>query len=331
MKVFPFRNSTLFADLKSCHMAIRTIFSSVAFLILAYPVSYIGAAPIFGIGQTESSTAVTTLSSDQTDAFIRPARFSQIAYCSSGAVQSWKCGPPCDALPGIETIVTGGDDGLIPMYYIAHDPTAQSIVVAHQGTDTSNILSIANDVQILLEPLDKTLFPNVDSSIKTHDGFAKTFARTAPEILGNVTAALQSFGVNKVEVHGHSLGAAVAIMDAVFLKQHLDPSVSISTTVFGLPRSGNQAWADFVDKNAPGLVHIHNKNDVVGTVPPRAIDYQHPSGEIHIQDAGSLNCAGQENQGDGCIDSQSVFDSSVADHIGPYYANISMSGGNCPL
>jgi len=310
-------------------MTLRTIIPAA---LVALSASLVGAAPIFGIGDTESNAAVSTLSTDQTNDFVRPARISQIAYCSAKAVLSWQCGPPCDALPGIQPITAGGDDGLIPMYFIAHDPTAQSIIVAHQGTDSSNILSIANDVQILLEPLDQTLFPNVSSDVKTHDGFAKTFARTADQILGNVTAALASTGVTKVEIHGHSLGAAVAVMDAVFLRQHLDPSVSISTTVFGLPRSGNQEWANLVDQTVPGLVHIHNKNDPVGTVPPRALDYQHPSGEIHIQaNNSSLNCPGQENQDSNCVDGENVLDSSVADHIGPYYANISMSQSNCPL
>ena len=46
---------------------------------------------------------------------------------------------------------------------------------------------------------------------------------------------------------GHSLGAAVAVMDAVHLRGALDPSVQMTTTVFGLPRSGNQDWANFVD------------------------------------------------------------------------------------
>jgi len=262
---------------------------------------------------------------------VKPARFSQVAYCSAEAVLSWKCGAPCDALPGIEPITAGGDDGLIPMYFIAHDPVAQSIVVAHQGTDKSNILSLANDVQILLKPLDPTLFPNVSGSIKTHDGFAKTFGRTAPEILGNVTAALQSKGVKKVDIHGHSLGAAVAIMDAAYLRQHLDPGIQITTTVFGLPRTGNQEWADFLDKTVPGIVHIHNKNDPVGTVPPRALSYQQSSGEIHIQaDGSSLNCPGQENKDSDCVDGQSLLKSSISDHIGPYYANISMSESNCP-
>ena len=85
------------------------------------------AAPIFGIGQTDSNTAVSTLSTDQTNVFIKPARwtqppwthdtvltdlhaprFSQIAYCSPQAILSWNCGAPCAALPGIEPLVTGG-------------------------------------------------------------------------------------------------------------------------------------------------------------------------------------------------------------------------------
>jgi len=290
------------------------------------------AAPIFGIGQTDSNAAVSILSTDQTNAFIRPARFSQIAYCSPQSILSWKCGAQCAALSGVEPLVTGGDDGLVPRYYIAHDPTSQSIIVAHQGTNSSNPLSVINDLELNLEPLNTTLFPSVSSSIQAHNGFALTFARTADEILGNVTAALQSKGVNKVEVHGHSLGAAIAVMDAVFLRQHLDSSVSISTTVFGLPRGGNQDWANFVDQNTPGLTHIHNKNDPVGTIPPRFLGFQHPSGEIHIQTNNtSLSCPGQENQNAACVDGESLLDASVADHIGPYYANISMSGTDCPF
>lgn len=43
-------------------------------------------------------------------------------------------------------------------------------------------------------------------------------------------------------------GAAIATLDSVFLKQNLnDPSIEVSTKVFGLPRTGNQAWADLVD------------------------------------------------------------------------------------
>lgn len=43
--------------------------------------------------------------------------------------------------------------------YIAHDGLDQSLVVAHEGTDAKNILSILNDAQFGLVPLNVSRFP----------------------------------------------------------------------------------------------------------------------------------------------------------------------------
>ena len=83
--------------------------------------------------------------------------------------------------------------------------------------------------------------------VKVHDGFQDTFGRTVDNITSTVSSALQSKNVKKLTVVGHSLGAAVAVLDAVHLREVLDSSIQMTTTVFGLPRSGNQDWADFVD------------------------------------------------------------------------------------
>ncbi|KAG6827214.1 hypothetical protein H0H93_015771, partial [Arthromyces matolae] len=135
-------------------------------------------------------------------------------------------------------------DGLIPKYFIAHDPSTQSIVVAHEGTDPFNLLSILNDVQIPLVGLNSSRFPNIDASVQVHDGFQKTFERTADDVLAGVQAGLAS--------------AAIAMMDSILLHQELDSSVQIATTVFGLPRGGNAAWADFLDATVRTF-HLHSK------------------------------------------------------------------------
>jgi hypothetical protein len=44
-----------------------------------------------------------------------------------------------------------------------------------------------------------------------------------------------------------SIGAALATMTGAMIKDAVDPSVDVSVTGFGLPRGGNQAWADFLD------------------------------------------------------------------------------------
>ena len=80
-----------------------------------------------------------------------------------------------------------------------------------------------------------------------HDGFADTQERTADLVMSTVQSALESTGAKKVLVTGHSLGAAIASIDGMMLRMKLNPSIEVTTTVFGLPRVGNKAWADLVD------------------------------------------------------------------------------------
>lgn len=47
--------------------------------------------------------------------------------------------------------------------YIATDPETQSVVVAHEGTDPNEILSIANDVEFAQVAMNSTLFPSAAS------------------------------------------------------------------------------------------------------------------------------------------------------------------------
>jgi len=302
-------------------------------LLLLLPFKLVAAAPapIFGIGQTDSSETPQAISDDtiQTN-FIRPALFTAMAYCPTSNVLAQNCGPICDQLKGIEILTAGGDNGAIPDFYVAFDPTTSAVVVAHQGTDPENFYSDLNDLEFALVDLNNANFPQAPSGAQVHDGFQATFERTSDAILSNVTAALKSKNTNKLTVVGHSLGAAIAVMDAVRLRQTLDSSVEMTTTVFGLPRGGNQDWADFVDAQLGNtLTHVSNKNDPVPTVPPRFLDFQHPSGEAHINsDDSVVSCPGQEN--DGCSDADSLFEISIPDHLGPYFGSISMSSSACP-
>jgi len=311
--------------------------SSFAFAF-AFALSSILAAPIPSIfdgildDDPDNKDAVTTLSTSQVQAFAPQALLAQAAYCDNATA----------ALPTVEMLLTGGDGGVTPRFFVGHDPASQSIVVAHEGTESDNILSIINDAEFAKVPLDQAFFPGASSDIETHQGFSLTFARTATDILGAVTKGLADKNVNSVIVSGHSLGAALAIMTSVYLNQQLNNATvnpaatnpgktTISTVVFGSPRGGNQAYADFVDQNLPGLVHMHNQNDLVPTVPPHELDYQHPSGELFVQPADPhtvVSCPGQENEN--CSAGNDLVDVSIADHAGPY-AGALMGRSQCPV
>ncbi|KAJ7173602.1 alpha/beta-hydrolase [Mycena filopes] len=312
------------------------MFALLSLTLLALLSPGVLSAPILGLKPGSENAAATATPTalavaDVESPFKRPAQFARVAFCSSQSITNWTCGAPCAALPGVTFLQAGGDSGLIPLYYIAHDPTDNSLVVAHEGTDTRSILSILNDVQLGLVDLNVTRFPSsAGQGIKVHSGFQQTFERTADGLLAGVLKGLTDTGAKKVAVTGHSLGAAVATMTAAFLKNSVDPSVDISLAVFGLPRGGNQAWADFLD-NTVGVKYMTNQNDPIPTVPPRALGFQHPAGEVHSFDASQGNftaCPGQDNEG--CSTGNSVLRINTTDHDGPYVADITFGRKSCP-
>jgi len=295
-------------------------------------------APLFGLSlgsdgnaSTEAATPFTL--ADAESSLLRPAQFARVAYCSSKAITAWSCGQPCQDLGSNVTFLqSGGDEGLIPLYFIAHDADDQSIVVAHEGTDSKNILSILNDAKFGLVDLNATRFPETaGKGIQVHSGFQQTFERTADGLLAGVMKALADTGEKKVVVTGHSLGAAIATMTGAMIKNAVDPSVEVTVSGFGLPRGGNQEWADFLDSGV-GVTFMSNQNDPVPTVPPRFLGFQHSSGEIHIVDDSQKNfiaCPGQDNEN--CATGNSLVDVDVGNHKGPYFDDISFGHSACPL
>ncbi|KAJ7791328.1 hypothetical protein B0H13DRAFT_2689880 [Mycena leptocephala] len=115
-------------------------------------------------------------------------------------------------------------------------------------------------------------FPETAGSESPPPPFQQTIERTADSLLAGVMDGLKSTGVKKIVVTGHSLDAALATMTAVMIKDAVDPSVDVSMTGFGLPRGGNQGWADFLGSQL-GLTFVSNQNDPVPTVPPKFLGF----------------------------------------------------------
>ncbi|THH26543.1 hypothetical protein EUX98_g7640 [Antrodiella citrinella] len=312
------------------HASLALLLFLVPHLIAAVPTGF---APGISARSSPSTAAVSqdVVSSELT----RPAFHARAVYCSTASVTALSCGAPCQALQGVNVITAGGDGGETPRFYIATDPSIQAVVVAHQGTDPENLLSDANDVEIAHVTMNTTLFPGAAKGVEVHDGFQATQGRTADLVLSTVKSALSSSGFKTVLVTGHSLGAAVAVLDATMLKMQLSSDISIKSVTFGQPRVGNQAFANMVDSLLSGFVRVTNQHDIVPIVPPELLGYEQVSGEIHITTVDSttgvatlVSCPGQENSN--CADSNSILNVSIANHLGPYFNGISFGAAACP-
>ncbi|KAJ3483663.1 hypothetical protein NLI96_g6166 [Meripilus lineatus] len=235
----------------------------------------------------EARQAITTLTPAQISAFKPFTFYASAGYCDPSTTLSWSCGANCNANPTFKPIASGGDGVETQFWFVGFDPTLSSVIVSHQGTDPSEIIPLLTDADFILENLDSSLFPGISSSVEVHSGFAATHSRSAPSVLSAVQTALTNFQANQVTIVGHSLGGAIALLDAVYLPLHLSSGVTFKTVTYGMPRVGNPAFASYVDAHVTSLNHINNKEDLVPILPGKFLGYAHPGGELHIQDSGS--------------------------------------------
>ncbi|EKM50556.1 uncharacterized protein PHACADRAFT_152637 [Phanerochaete carnosa HHB-10118-sp] len=268
----------------------------------------------------EARQSITPLSTATIESFKPFTFYASTAYCQPSETLTWTCGANCEANPSFKPVASGGDGSDVQFWYVGFDPTLNTAIVSHQGTNTSSILALLTDGDIEMANLDSTLFPGLSSSIEAHQGFADEQAKTATQILSAVQTTISRFGATKVTIAGHSLGAAISLLDSVYLPLHLS-GVSFQTILYGLPRVGNQAFANYVDAHVTSLTHINNEEDPIPIVPGMFLGFHHPSGEVHITDQDVWEaCPGQDNPSDLCIvgDVPTIFDGDESDHDGPY-------------
>ncbi|KAG6819835.1 hypothetical protein H0H93_008092 [Arthromyces matolae] len=168
--------------------------------------------------------SITTLTSAQVAAFKPFTYFASAAYCTPSTTLSWTCGASCEANSDFIPVASGGDGSSIQYWFVGYSPSQSTVIVSHQGTDTSKLEADLTDVEFVLTNLGSTLFPGISSSVKVHDGFGKEQAqsvqthsfspketnvpyfRTATTILSAVQSAISAHKATKVTVVGHSLG-----------------------------------------------------------------------------------------------------------------------------
>jgi len=275
---------------------------------------HVGASPV-----RRQTASITALSAADIGAFKPFTFYASTGYCQPSQTLTWTCGANCDANPTFQPVASGGDGTDVQFWFVGFDPTLETVIVSHQGTDPSKLVPLITDADFFLEKLDTTLFPGLSSSIEVHNGFAAEHAKTATSVLAAVKTAMQQSGLNKVTVVGHSLGAALALLDSVYLPLNL-PGVTLKMFGYGMPRVGNQAFATFVDSNVD-LSHVNNKEDLVPILPGIFLGFHHPQGEKHIQDDLSwLACPGEDDSDKRCStgDVSNILEGKVSDHDGPY-------------
>ncbi|KLO06482.1 alpha/beta-hydrolase [Schizopora paradoxa] len=254
--------------------------------------------------------------------------YASAADCAPKTISNWKCGTNCNATSYFQPSATGGDGVNTRYWYVGYDPTLNNVIVGHQGTDPKTMMSYLEETE--MTTLNSTLFPTdqFSSSIKVHKKLAADHARTAmPIYIAVVNEIVRHMDSHpSVTLLGHSQGAAIALLDAVFMVSHLPDWVFLQYIGYGLPRIGNQAFADYVGAHLSftsnnGFWRVTNKMDPIPMNPSMSLGYVNPSVEIHIEQDGQWDwCPGPDNSSPDCSVGAVKTDSDgiLSDDVGPY-------------
>ncbi|KLO05759.1 alpha/beta-hydrolase [Schizopora paradoxa] len=254
--------------------------------------------------------------------------YAAAAYCKPETIINWTCGANCEANWYFQPSVTGGDGVDIPYWFVGYDPALNNVMVGHQGTDPETMMSYLEDTE--MTTLNSTLFPpdKFSSSVKVHKKLAADHARTiVPIYIAVVNEIVKHMDSHpSVTLLGHSKGAALALLDAVFMVSHLPDWVFLQTILYGIPRIGNQAFADYVEVNLNwvsnnGYWRINNKKDPIPVNPSMSLGYVNPGLEEHIMENNEWEwCLGPDNPSPYCSVGavKTNSDGVLSDSYGPY-------------
>ena len=205
------------------------------------------------------------------------------------------------------------------------------IVVSWAGMNQTGIDSVLQATDLFLEDVDRDLFPHVRKGAKMYSGFQNEYKRIADITLGKIHEFQDKYNEDRVSLTGLSFGSGIAAVASLHLNSNLKRGKLHRVMVFGLPRSGNQEWADSIDDALRGrFYYAVNGVDLVPRAPPRELGFQHPSGQIWINPSNSTHAKfypGQENANG----ANSEWGFSIPDHTGWFfYTHIASYWQNCP-
>ncbi|CAE6373991.1 Lipase [Rhizoctonia solani AG-1 IB] len=264
--------------------------------------------------------SVTTLNSTEIDNSIPYGWFAAAAYCQPEARDNWQC-KSCQAnsIEDFKVYKSGGDGDTIQYWYVGWWPSQNSAVVGRQGTDLTKINAILTDAVFTPTPISSGWFPGSPPLATTHSGFLASHMRSAADILSAVKDVLATNNATQILTIGHSLGAALAILDGLYLQLQLGSAAQVTVKNFGGPRVGNDVFAEFVDAKISNLTRITNKRDLVPVLPPILLGFAHTTGEEHINADGVwYNCSGQDNLSPNCSEGEVLKEGiNLSDHLGP--------------
>lgn len=118
-------------------------------------------------------------------------------------------------------------------------------------------------------------YPECDCVV--HSGFQKAIDSVYPKVLKEVTRLSELFPTYSVKVTGHSMGAAIAQLNGMYL---IKDGFATTMINFGQPRVGDATYAALADSLFSQYRVVHYQ-DPVPAIPLQNMNYRHSAYEMY--------------------------------------------------
>lgn len=244
---------------------------------------------------------------------------ARAAFCTKEALESWSCGKDCDAVPvqkGLVRYIPPGKVYEVQAYVARLGPAAvkDHCVISFRGSvDPMNWVA---DFQAWPTPWPEkaaTWCPGC----WVHTGFSEAYA----ELHDQIEAAIADLQCKTFDVVGHSLGSALAQIQAILLRGERGALVR-RVYLFGAPRVGNEhfaaAYEDLATKQlvSPAAWRIIHYHDPVPRLLPQLF-FKFMSREVYYneQESSYKVCDAHNGEDPTCADSVLLVECISMDHV----------------
>lgn len=119
---------------------------------------FASAAPTLEAAGLARRQSITVVSSLEIDSFTPFSNYASAGYCAPSVTSTWSCGKNCEANQGFKPTAAGGDGDDVQFCefrssqlrlnrqsltkrsgFVGFDPNLNTVIVSHQGTDTSEM------------------------------------------------------------------------------------------------------------------------------------------------------------------------------------------------
>lgn len=201
--------------------------------------------------------------------------YAWASFCNETALRSWTCEWCQDETRTTQIQAYLKDTKAGTQGFVGIDEANNRIIVAYRGS--YNFANTVQDMKFWM-----TSFPYGDEKdLEVDHGFFLAYNSLRQDTISAVQSAKRSCKeCGEVLVTGHSLGAAMATM----LAGELGNSTKVRLYTFGSPRTGNEAFSNWVVQRIQGMggssTRMRRQLDIVPAIPPRSIGYHHVSTEV---------------------------------------------------